>query len=681
MATSPDGLKGEEGATRDRRALDNDSLPDSAPNHDSSLSHGHDGGRHTGCSSESDTPACYKGPRETEDNQRRHPVTITRHDVSQVRHLGAYAAKQCPVVVQWDVLEPADRAPTPPFLQAIFDAGNLFEEEIVASLADADGDWVFIDRQLPYEEAAEQTMAAIAEGAPVVVDAVLPRDDAGRRAGKPDLIVREGSGYVPVDIKSHLVLKDEGGGVLVSEIDAPFPVAARVWDEHSIRRNKSDALQLAHYRRMLEAIGHASDSPMGGILGKEGVVAWYDLDELLWSTPAKSDGKRRRTRSTMDVYDFEFGFRLDIAAVSAHHASDPSVDLLVVPLKVDECTNCEWRHYCGPIYTAGSGDPSLLPSISFEPWRQLRDAGIVDRAGVAGLHYPTARLAADGVDVEKVLNLAAAAPGEAPIADLIPRATKQRSLLADAGITTAGAARAALDARTAAITGRFLPSAILDARAALGPEPLYRLPGSTVQTPRFDIEVDLDMENTFTGEVYLWGALLTDGSTGAAPEYRPFVDWSAEPDEVALATGLLDWLDELAAGADAKGLTIGVFFWTEAETRELRRIAADEAVLAERVERLAASPGWVDLHAVCKSGWTSGGSYSLKAVATALDHLWPVDDPDGGVSMIKHREAIDGDNDAREWLLAYNRGDVEATLAVRAWLDGPGEAVPEVAIT
>ena len=46
--------------------------------------------------------------------------------------------------------------------------------------------------------------------------------------------------------------------------------------------------------------------------------------------------------------------------------------------------------------------------------------------------------------------------------------------------------------------------------------------------------------------------------------------------------------------------------------------------------------------------------------------------------MVRHVEAMAGDEEARQWLLDYNRGDVEATRAVREWVSGPGQRVPEV---
>ena len=104
-------------------------------------------------------------------------------------------------------------------------------------------------------------------------------------------------------------------------------------------------------------------------------MIWYDLDEPMWTTPAKSDGKKRKRRTTMEVYDFEFEFRRDKAADAV--AGRP----LLPPVRIADCASCGWRERCNVDLEAGTGDPSLLPRVGYRQWRTLKDAGITNRAG------------------------------------------------------------------------------------------------------------------------------------------------------------------------------------------------------------------------------------------------------------------------------------------------------------
>jgi len=565
--------------------------------------------------------------------------------------------------------------------QLRIDQGNEFEAAIVAQLRTvADPGWVFVDEvDFGADERRAATAAAIAARAPVIVGANLSPDFEEKRSGKPDMLVWHGDGYVPVDIKHHMTLDafDKGPASFISELPDPHPAAATedpVWQR---RRHKGDALQLAHYRRMLQGAGHSATDELGGIIGKEGRVVWYRLDEPLWTTPAKSGGRKQKKRTTMEVYDFEFDFRRDIAAVAHDHIANPDVGLIVEPVLCPDCTICPWLDVCSQSLLAGTGDASLLPGVSYRQWRALRNIGIADRAGVAALDVRTAHLLAAGVDASRWLDDAIAADSKTPVEQLRPKATKQIEALSSAGMRTAEDVVECIDAQTARLD-RWAAAAIINARAATGPDPVYRLPGGLVDVPRADIEIDVDMENTNDG-AYQWGVDVTDrAATGLVDNgYRAFISWDPITPEVEqqVFTDFWNWLTDVRRRAAAAGHTVKAYCWHEnAENTQMLRITAADADLAAEVKAFIESPDWVDMLQVFRAGWTTGGSTGLKKIAPLAGFEWEVDDPGGGVSMLYHARATDPDHpeqtEARQWLLDYNRGDVEATLAIREWLDG-----------
>jgi hypothetical protein len=499
-------------------------------------------------------------------------------------------------------------------------------------------------------------------------------------------------GYRPVDIKHHRCLEERGPGGLpgvCAPLAAPGWEAARADGTWSARNRKEDLLQLAHYQRMLEAVGMAATGGRyGGIIGVEQVVTWYDLDAPTWLTPSASG--RPRLRSTMQVYDFEFGFRLDIIAAAAAHQADPGTGLLVVPVRIGECAECLWWSWCGPQLHAGSGDVSLLPGVGWRQWRIHHDYGVGDRAALAALDHRTASLVAAGVDLRPLMAAVARVPDDTPVRAVIgQRRRAQQARLAAANITTVGDARA-LSPQTAAYSGRpmrDLPEQIDLARAALGSAPAYRRRGITqIQVPRGDIEIDIDMENVEEG-VYLWGALVTDraGTSGLPTGYHPFCTWQplTPETEAALFTGFWRWLSKLRHDATGAGLAVRAYCYNAgAETTQMRRIAPT-AGLDEPVTAFTASPHWVDLYRVFTSQLITGTAAGLKDVGALCGYTWQASDPGGGQAMIRYDEAVStrghlAARAARDWLLIYNRGDVEATRALREWLDHEATSCPPV---
>ena len=613
----------------------------------------------------------------------------TRYDVSEVPLQGGYVAKWCPVKAQNDTLKPCEPLLPSPSLERRFERGRDFEDGILEQLKVLNSDLVVIDPELRGAAAEEATLAAMKDGLTLIFGGRLPSDLVGRRVGKPDLLVRANTaGYRAVDVKHHLTLKGfEKEPALCASLGDPRWEAATEEPSFSPRKRREDLLQLVHYQRMLEAAGLAADDRRGAIIGVEGRATWLDLDAPLWKTPSSSG--KQKPRTTMEVYDFEFDFRLDIIAVAQQHLVDPSVEPLLVPVKIGACGECPWWGHCKPQLEAGSGDVSLLSNLGWKPWSIHRDHGTRDRGTLARLDHRTATLVASGIDVRTLMDQAQVSSPSTSVADIIGgRRPAQVARLEAAGVTTAADVMDLCE-ETASYSGSGLTSMPIQidlARASLGPEPAYRRRGiERVAVPRADVELDIDLENIEEG-VYLWGCLVTDrASLGAETGYRAFTSWEpmTQEAEVAVFDRLWEWLTGLRAEARAAGKSFRAYCYNEGvESGHLKRLAA----LADRsaeVEELVSSEDWVDLLRVFDKQMITGGSSGLKTTAPIAGYEWPVEEPGGAESMLLYERAVsDADPQkkaqAQTWLLDYNRGDVEATLALREWMDREGSDIPGI---
>ena len=202
-------------------------------------------------------------------------------DAIEIRPRDSSFAKQCPQRVQLDVLQPCEPLPDPPFLQMLYRAGIEHEDDTFAALFDGVEGAVVIDAE-DLDAREWQTMQAVKAGARVIAGGRLPIDHEAHRVGQPDLLVRHGEGYLPIEVKSHKALervrKEGTGTALVSDVTTPFFDAAVVDAEHNPRKHLGDLMQLAHYRALLDAAGIGSpDCFAAGVCGSEGVIVWHDL--------------------------------------------------------------------------------------------------------------------------------------------------------------------------------------------------------------------------------------------------------------------------------------------------------------------------------------------------------------------------------------------------------------------
>jgi len=141
-----------------------------------------------------------------------------------------YDFVRCPHRVTMDLFaDPAEKDPVSPFLQLLWESGQRFEEEFVEGL-----EVPRVDLRAGSDEDRERlTLEAMRAGKSLIYGGRIRAVDL---LGEPDLLKRQGGGYVAGDIKSGSGF--EGAG-----------------EESEGRPKKPYAMQLAFYTDILERLG------------------------------------------------------------------------------------------------------------------------------------------------------------------------------------------------------------------------------------------------------------------------------------------------------------------------------------------------------------------------------------------------------------------------------------------
>jgi predicted RecB family nuclease len=604
--------------------------------------------------------------------------------------LDAYAAIRCEVRLQHS-LDEAIPAPSPADLdeaaQRRVQEGRDHEAAVLEQLAERLGDDFVAIPIADRSEAQRLTQQALASGRRVIAQAWLPLDESGHRRGRPDLLVRVDDGYVPVEIKSHLLTEEGNGSIASSPFESPFPADAVVQSGRRLRRSAvwfDDALQLAHYVRMLEALGIAcSDRELlGGVIDRSATLWWLDRHP-----------PRGRGPTALDEYDERFAHRLALAEQTARRNTDASIPRAAVPWFHKECERCEYEGVC-------TDELEALDDVSLVRWSnpsmlaRLRLAGVETRRQLAALELDLVdvaeRLASMSLSFPQVLELAREVDAQTPMHEVVGRRMGVRRHLEQAGIAVAGDLTGR-DPATLVLAGHVkdLGRLVRRARARLSGGVLLAVPGATLDAARADVEVDVDMESSGTA-AYLWGAQVTlrTAVTGVEEGYRSFVSFEPLDDdgEAAIFASFWSWLTELRACVRSQGKTFRAYcFWHAAEESQMRRAAAiggDGVPTGRTLEHFFRSDEWADLHELVSRQLVTDGRQGLKVLATRAGFSWRDEDPSGEASIGWYFEAIGDDPTlaakAQARLLAYNEDDVLATRALREWLDGPARALPLV---
>lgn len=237
-----------------------------------------------------------------------------------------YSLVSCPHRVTMDVYtDPAQRDPVNAFIELLWERGSSVERERMASL-----DIPFVDlHEFTTKEKTHKTREAMAAGAPLIYGGRIHADDL---LGEPDLLRKEGTGYVPGDIKSGA--GEEGGDD----------------EDDDGRPKKTYAVQLALYMDILERLG-LSAGRRGFIWDVHGAEVTYDM--------TRPRGVRT-TETWWDFYTAQLAAARGIMA-STHHTLPAYAS--------GTCKLCHWYSSCFQAVKAAD-DLTLISELG----RAKRDA-------------------------------------------------------------------------------------------------------------------------------------------------------------------------------------------------------------------------------------------------------------------------------------------------------------------
>ena len=479
-------------------------------------------------------------------------------------------------------------------------------------------------RERPVAEQEASCLQAMRDGVAVIVGGRLP--DVDQRSGRPDLLVRTATGYLPGIIRAYRMFETRADDTTttISRLTSlgtaePLPHTRLRW-----RYRWHLTLRLAHYHRMLASLGLAAEGAHGLLIGNDPldeygqVAVWVDLTEPALSRsggqPATSPGA---PTSALERYDFEFAQRVELAQRAL--AGQPAP----LPVRTRECERCAWWPMCEQ--RLDPDDLSLqlakLPLDAHEV-TVLRQAGVMTVADLAA------------ADLDTLL------PG------YLDQVTHR----------TGGEDRLRLAQRRAALVHSGVR--------------LERLGSGPIDVPSATLEIDFDLETSSAERIYLWGFWVTDTRTGESSYHHVSDFRQLEPeDELELAIRALTWLREVTEGVDAR-----VYHYSGYERDQIDRLARalHHPVLEWAAEY--ARDHFVDLFPIMREHFFGTEGLGLKVVASAgSGFAWRDPDPGGLNSMRWFSDAVGAPTaqeraGARTRVLEYNEDDVRATWQLRAWL-------------
>lgn len=246
--------------------------------------------------------------------------------------------------------DPSLRDPVSPFIQLLWERGSLYEREVMTGLGvpvcDLSG--------FKGDEKEAKTRSAMERGDSLIYSGRLSVEEL---LGEPDLLRKEGSGYVAIDIKS-------GNGLEGAD------------DETDGKLKREYGVQLALYTDILERLGFSA--------GRYGYIYDVHRDEVRYDLDAPLGP---RSPSISEVY----------RETKAGAEGILRKEITTLPAATSVCSLCVWRSTCLRELRT-SHDLSLLPRLgrttrdtfmpTFPTLKDLADADLSRYASVKNSPFP-----------------------------------------------------------------------------------------------------------------------------------------------------------------------------------------------------------------------------------------------------------------------------------------------------
>ena len=526
--------------------------------------------------------------------------------------------------------------------------GDIHEANVIATIKESKVKWLQIDptqsdeiKELDTAHALLRTDLEIVLGANIsgICEAEL-RNSLGERCkgdeervSRPDLLIKVGE-ESGVAIWAPVDIKSHGAfddSNKSNQVELQDLATLEPVETVTGRIERSDSLQLAHYMFHLSSLGLAPSDKKAGIIGSDGKI-------IAWTHLDQTRfGRGKAAPDALTIYIEGFIKAKEIIGQSLLQAKDASTEVnaiaMVQPDSVYGCKSCEFKDICLKEMNAFKNNEGHLTLLATVTPNKLEKIP---------------------VHIESITDL-----------------------------------------RQAANLSDFAATAQIRARVWQTKQPELLDPTKNFDLPEFDIEIDIDLENSQAAlqermpeesagkdQVYLYGFGIHDRTVNK--------DWSSahidsfgnynDTDEAEYEVLLNMWqlLETEVAKAESASKSIGIFHYSHHEKTWWKNFAQRHAgkpgVPTEEATDAFMSKYFVDLRRYAEKISFPTMSYSIKALAPIAGFAWKAEDAGGAMSLLKYKEATASGadekvrNEATTWLREYNLDDIRATFAVRNYI-------------